>query len=124
MLTPPRLSQRLMFALLLCLWPGLALGQTQSASTKDLKSLQETKPCVSSDTAKEVLRLGRSLGYAEYEIVEAFGQDPCATLSYLRVEAQKKAQPNLTAQPTSSEQALKTGFVKCQTGSREVSLWL
>ncbi len=29
------MRRRLIFPLLVCLWPGLALGQTQSASTKD-----------------------------------------------------------------------------------------
>jgi len=44
-------------------------------------------------TAQEVLRLGRSLGYPDQEIVEAYGEDACKTLAYLQHEAQQKAQP-------------------------------
>jgi len=119
----PRLLR--MLPVLLCLWPALALGQTQSASAKDAEPSKQTgKPCVSTDTAQEVLRRGRSLGYADDEIVEAYGENACATLAYLRREAQQKAQPTFISQPTSTEQALKTGFVKCQTGANEVSVWL
>lgn len=89
----PRLR---MLPLLLCLLSGLAVGQTQSASTKDKEPSKEGgKPCVSTDAAKEVLRLGRSLGYRDDEILEAYGEDPCAALSYLRQENQQKS-----AQPT------------------------
>lgn len=37
-----------------------------------------------------MLRLGRSLGYPDDEIVEAYAEDPCKTLSHLRDEAQQK----------------------------------
>lgn len=91
----PRL--RRMLFLLLCVWPSIALGQTQSASTKDNQpSRQNGKPCVSTEAAQEVLRLGRSLGYPDDQIVEAYGGNPCATLDYLRQEAQQKS-----SQPTS-----------------------
>jgi len=83
---------------LILLWPCLAVGQTQSPSKEETKSLQEKRPCVSTDTAKEVLRLGRSLGYPDDEIVEAYGENACGTLSYLRHEAEQKAQPTPTFQ--------------------------
>ena len=116
---------RWMFRVLLCLWPGLALGQTQSDISEDKQpSVQYATPCVNKEAAREVLRLGRTLGYREDEIVEAYGQDPCATLAHLRGEVQEKAQSNFTAQTTSTQKALKTGLVKCQIGATGVSVWL
>lgn len=50
------------------------------------------------DAAKEVLGLGRSLGYPDEQTVEAYGENPSATLSRLRQEAQQKAQPTRTFQ--------------------------
>jgi hypothetical protein len=80
-------------SLLLCFLPGLAFGQPQSASSKDNQpAKQDGKPCVSIDNAKEVLRLGRTLGYPDEEIVEEYGENPCATLSRLRRDAQSKTQ--------------------------------
>ena len=80
------------FSLSLCLWPGLATGQTLSANTQDKQpsGAQDTRPCISKEAAHEVLRLGRSLGYADDEVVQAYGENPCATLSSLRNEVQKR----------------------------------
>lgn len=113
------------FSLSLCLWPGLALGQILSANTQDKQpsDAQDTRPCISKEAAQEVLRLGRSLGYADDEVVQAYGENACATLSSLRNEVQKRAQRNFSAQ-TSTEQTVKTGYVKCQPGATEVSVWL
>ncbi len=38
------MRRRLMFSFFLCLWPGLALGQTQSASTKDKDASAQERP--------------------------------------------------------------------------------
>jgi|GEM_PF-6003417 len=38
------MCRRLMFSFLLCLWPGLALGKTQSASTKDKDAGAQERP--------------------------------------------------------------------------------
>ena len=77
------------FLLLFCVWPALILA-AQAVSTKDKEpSGQDRKPCVSTDIAKEVLRLGRSLGYPDEEVVKAYGDNPCATVDRLRQEAHR-----------------------------------
>src|SRR6266852_3492326 len=40
----PAMRRQLMCPLFLCLWPGLALGQTQSGSTKDKDASAQEKP--------------------------------------------------------------------------------
>ncbi len=51
--------------------------------------------CRGEQAAREALSLGRSQGYPDDQILEAYAEDPCRTLSYLRQEAQQKAQPSL-----------------------------
>lgn len=105
-------------SLLICFLPGLAFGQTQPATSKDNQpSKQDSKPCVKTDDAKEALRLGRSLGYPDEETVAAFGENPCATLSRLRREAQSKTQ---SATPTFQTPADATQEVEILKGK----VWL
>jgi hypothetical protein len=78
------------FTLLVLLSSGLALGQTQPTAEPPK---QDTNPCVGKEAAQEVLRLGRSLGYPDDKIVQAYGENPCATLSQFRRDAPLKGQP-------------------------------
>jgi hypothetical protein len=97
------------------LWPGYIYGQAQSQE----QPTQEANSCVSKEVAQEVLRLGRSLGYKDDEILAAYAESACAALSRLRREMQEKTQPN----PVNSL-GLKDVYAKCLSGASEVSIWV